>query len=153
MKKFTKFIFLVYLILVGCNDQPQLNKIKSDLQNEYVTIDIHTPSGWILIIKQDGSGQVGFGSHAIDFAVFENNTFKFSDVIQKLESKLEPQGSISTQIAVSLWKKGETSINAKYISDKELVRKFFQKALSAITNNQKRIEEIYKDKKPVSVEL
>ena len=149
MKIILKFIILGSLILVCCNDQSQLNKIK----NEFVTVDIHTPSGWSLTIKQDGSGQVGFGSHAVDFAGFEKNTFNFSDVIQKLESKLEPHGSISTQIAVSLWKKGETSINAKYISDKELVRKFFQKALSAITNNQKRIEEIYKDKKPVSVEL
>ena len=153
MKKILKFIFLGYLILVGCNDQPQLNKIKNDLQNEFVNIDISTPSGWSLIIKQDGSGQVGFGSHATDFAVFEKNTFNFSDVIQKLESKLEPQGSISTKIAVSLWKKGETSILAQYISDKTLVRKFFEKALSTITYNKERLEKIYKEKKPVSVEL
>jgi hypothetical protein len=146
MKTITIFIILVCLILVGCSDRPQLNKIK----NEFVTIDIHTPSGWILTIKQDGSGQVGFGSHAVDFAGFEKNTFDFSDVIQKLESKLEPQGSISTEIGVSLWKKGETSINAKYISDKTLVSKFFQNALSAITYNKERIEEIYEEKKPIS---
>jgi len=146
MKNITKFIILGCLTLVGCNDQSQLNKIKS----EFVNIDISTPSGWRLTIKQDGSGQVGFGSHAVDFAGFERNTFDFSDVIQKLESKLEPQGSISTEIAVSLWKKGETSINAKYISDKTLVSKFFQKALSAITYNKERIEKIYKEKKPVS---
>ena len=146
MKNITNFIFLVCLILAGCNSQPQLNKG----QNELVTIDIHTPSGWSLTIKQDGSGQVGFGSHAVDFAAFEKNTFDFPDVIQKLEAKLEPQGSISTDIAVSLWRKGEKSINAKYTSDKSLVSKFFQKALSAITYNKKRIEEIYKEKKPVS---
>ncbi len=146
MKNIAKLIFLVCLILVGCNDQPELKKIKS----EFVKIDIFTPSGWSLTIKQDGSGQVGFGSHAVDFAGFEKNTFNFSDVIQKLESKLEPQGSISTQIAVSLWKKGETSVNAKYIFDKSLVSKFFEKALSAITYNKERIEEIYKEKKPVS---
>ena len=146
MKKILIFIILGCLILIGCNDQPQLNKE----QSEYVTIDIFTPSGWSLTIKQDGSGQVGFGSHAVDFAGFEKNTFDFSDVIQKLEPKLEPQGSISTQIAVSLWKEGETSINAKYISDKILVSKLFQKALSAITYNKERIEEIYKEKKPVS---
>ena len=81
---------------------------------------------------------------------FEKNTFDFFDVIQKLESKLEPQGSISTKIAVSLWKKGDTSINAKYTSGKTLVRKLFQKALSAITYNRERIEKIYKEKKPVS---
>jgi len=144
MKKTVKFIFLGCLILVGCNDQSQLNKVKS----EFVTVDIFTPSGWSLTIKQDGSGQVGFGSHATDFAGFEKNTFNFSDVIQKLESKLEPQGSISTKIAVSLWKKGDTSINAKYISDKTLVSKLFEKALSAITYNKERIEEIYKEKKP-----
>jgi len=146
MKKITKFIFIGCLIVVGCNEQPNLNKVKS----EFVTIDIHTPSGWSLTIKQDGSGQVGFGSHAVDFAGFEKNTFDFSDVIQKLEPKLEPQGSISTEIGVSLWKKGETSINAKYISDKSLVSKFFEKALSAITYNKERIEKIYKEKKPVS---
>ena len=146
MKKIANFIFLGCLILAGCNDQPQLNKE----QNEYVTIDISTPSGWSLTIKQDGSGQVGFGSHTVDFAGFEKNTFDFSDVIQKLETKLEPQDSISTDIAVSLWKEGETSINAKYISDKTLVSKLFEKALSAITYNKERIEEIYKEKKPVS---
>jgi hypothetical protein len=73
MKKIAKFIILGCLILVGCNEQTQLNKIKS----EFVTIDIHTPSGWSLTIKQDGSGQVGFGSHAVDFAGFEKNTFVF----------------------------------------------------------------------------
>ena len=147
MKKILIFIILGYLILAGCNEQPQLNKVKS----EFVTIDISTPSGWSLTIKQDGSGQVGFGSHAVDFAGFEKNTFDFSDVIQKLEQKLEPQGSISTEIAVSLWKEGDTSINAKYISDKFLVSKFFEKALSAITYNKERIGKIYKEKKPVSV--
>jgi hypothetical protein len=146
MKKIVKFLFLGCLILAGCNEQPQLNKTKS----EFVGVDIFTPSGWSLTIKQNGSGQVGFGSHAVDFAGFEKNTFDFSDVIQKLEPKLEPQGSLSTEIGVSLWKKGETSINAKYISDKTLVSKFFQKALSAITYNKERIEKIYKEKKPVS---
>jgi len=141
-----KFIFLGCLILAGCNNQPQLNKIKS----EFVSVDILTPSGWSLTIKQDGSGQVGFGSHAVDFAGFEKNTFDFSDVIQKLETKLEPKGTISTKIAVSLWKEGETSVNAKYISDKSLVNKFFQKALSAITYNKERIEKTYKKIKPVS---
>jgi len=150
MNKIVKFIFFGCLILVGCNEQTQLNKIKSDLQSKFVNIDISTPSGWSLTIKQDGSGQVGFGSHAIDFAIFEKNTFNFSDVIQKLESKLEPQGSISTKIVVSLWKKDETSINAQYISDKTMVSNFFQKALSAITYNKERIEKIYKEKMPVS---
>ena len=146
MIKIVKSIILVCLILVGCRDQPQLDKTKS----EYVNIDITTPSGWSLTIIQDGSGQVGFGAHAIDFAGFEKNTFNFSDVIQKLESKLEPKGSASTHIAVSLWKKGETSVNAQYISDKTLVGKFFQKAISAITYNRERIEKIYKEKKPLS---
>ena len=146
MKTISIFIILECLILVSCNEQTKVNKVKS----EFVTIDIHTPSGWSLTIKQDGSGQVGFGSHAVDFAGFEKNTFNFPDVIQKLEPKLEPQGSISTEIGVSLWKKGETSINAKYISDKSLVSKFFQKALSALTYNKERIEKIYKEKTPVS---
>ena len=52
MKKIAIFIILGCLILAGCNDQPQLNKE----QIEYVTIDISTPSGWSLTIKQDGSG-------------------------------------------------------------------------------------------------
>ncbi|MBT8386501.1 MAG: hypothetical protein KJO12_03745 [Ignavibacteria bacterium] len=146
MKKITKFIILVCLISVGCSDQTKLNNIKK----EFINIDISTPSGWSLTIKQDGSGQVGFGSHAVDFAGFEKNTFNFSDVIQKLETKLESQGSISTEIDVSLWKKDETSINAKYISDKSLVNNLFQKALSALTYNKERIEKIYNEKKPVS---
>jgi hypothetical protein len=146
MKTIIKFIILACLILVSCSDSSQLNKEKS----EFVKIDIFTPSGWSLTIKKDGSGQVGFGSHAVDFAGFEKNTFDFSDVIQKLETKLEPQGSISIEIGVSLWQNGDTSVNAKYISDKALVSKFFEKALSAITYNKERIEEIYKEKKPVS---
>ena len=64
MKIIVKFIFLACLTVVGCSDQAQLNKSK----NEFVKIDIFTPSGWSLTIKQDGSGQVGFGSHAVDFA-------------------------------------------------------------------------------------
>jgi len=145
MKTISTIIILGCLNLAGCNNQQQLNKV----QNDYVAIDIHTPSGWSLTIKQDGSGQVGVGSHAVDFASFEKNTFDFSDVIQKLESKLEPQGSISTKIAVSLWKKGETSVNAKYIPDKSLVSSLFEKALSAIIYNKERIEKIYKEIQPV----
>lgn len=152
MKKNVSFIILGCLILIGCNEQPQLNKTKSDLKTEYVTIDFFTPSGWSLTIKQDGSGQVGFGSLATDFSDFEKNTFNFSDVIQKLESKLKPQGSISTNIAVNLWEMDESSINVQYTSDKTLVNNYFQKALSAITYNKERIEEIYKEKKPVSFE-
>ena len=125
MKNIANFIFLGCFILIGCKEQTQLNKIKSDLQSEYVTIDFFTPSGWSLTIKQDGSGQVGFGSHATDFSDFEKTTFNFSDVIQKLEQKLESEGSISTKIAVNLWEMDETSINVQYISDKSLVNKFF----------------------------
>jgi hypothetical protein len=150
MKIIVRSIILVCLILGGCNDQHQSNKSESDLQSNYANIDITTPSGWSLTIKQDGSGQVGFGSHAVDYAGFEKNTFHFPDIIQKLGSKLESEGSISSKIAVSLWKEGDTSVNAKYISDKELVSKYFQKALSAITFNKERIEKIYKEKQPVT---
>jgi hypothetical protein len=150
MKNITNLIILGCIILIGCKEEAQLNKIESDLKTEYVTIDFFTPSGWSLTIKQDGSGQVGFGSLATDFSDFEKNTFNFSDVIQKLESKLEPGGSISTSIAVNLWEMDESSINVQYTSDKTLVNNYFQKALSAITYNKERIEEIYKEKKPVS---
>ena len=152
MKNITNFILFGFLILIGCNEQTQSDKIESDLKSKYVTIDIYTPSGWSLTIKQDGSGVVGYGSHSTDFATFEKNTFNFSDVIHKLEPKLEPEGLISTKIAVNLWEKDEISLDVQYISDKTLVNKFFQKALSAITVNKERIEEIYKDKKPVSIE-
>ena len=152
MNKIIKFTILGCLILIGCKEESQLNKIESDLKTEYVTVDFFTPSGWSLTIKQDGSGQVGFGSLATDFSDFEKTTFNFSDVIQKLESKLEPEGSISTSIAVNLWEMDESSINVQYTSDKTLVNNYFQKALSAITYNKERIEEIYKEKKPVSFE-
>ena len=152
MNKIVILIILACLILIGCKEETQLNKIESDLKSEYVTIDFYTPSGWSLTINHDGSGRVGYGSHLVDFADFEKNTFIFSDVMQKLESKLEPQGSIATEIAVNLWERDEVSINVQYTSDKSLVDKFFEKALSAITNNKERIEEIYKDKKPVSFE-
>jgi len=129
MKIIVIFIFLGCLIIFGCKEQTQSNKTESDIQGQYVAIDMYTPSGWVLIIKRDGSGQVGFGSHLTDFAVFEKNTFNFSDVLQKLESKLELQGSIATEIAVNLWERDEASINVQYTSDKTLVDKFFQKAL------------------------
>ncbi|RKY92076.1 MAG: hypothetical protein DRQ13_10770 [Ignavibacteriae bacterium] len=77
MKNIAILITFGCLILVGCNDQPQLNKMKSDLQSEYVTIDMYTPSGWSLTINHDGSGQVGFGSHATDFAGFEKTLLFF----------------------------------------------------------------------------
>jgi hypothetical protein len=153
MKNIVNFIILGCLILIGCNEQTQSNKIENDLKSEYAAIDFFTPSGWSLVIKQDGSGQVGFGSHATDFAEFEKNTFNFSDVMKKLVSKLESEGSISTKIAVNLWEIDETSINVQYTSDKTLINQFFQKALSAITNNKERLEEIYKDKKPVSFDF
>ena len=152
MKKNVNFIILGCLILIGCKEEAQLSKNESDLKSEYVTVDFFTPSGWSLTIKQDGSGQVGFGSLATDFSDFEKKTFNFSDVMNKIGSKLKPQGSISTNIAVNLWEMDESSINVQYTSDKTLVNNYFQKALSAITYNKERIEEIYKEKKPVSFE-
>ena len=152
MKITVIFIILASLILIGCKEETQLEKTKSDLQGEYVTVDFYTPTGWSLTINQDGSGQVGFGSHATDFADYEKNTFIFPDIMKKLESKLNPDGSISTNIAVNLWEKDDFSIIVQYTSDKSLVNTFFEKALSAITNNKDRMEEIYRDKKPVSLE-
>jgi len=152
MKYITNFLLLGCLILIGCKEQTQSNKVESDLNSEYVTIDIYTPSGWSLTIKQDGSGEVGFGSDSTDFGNFEQNTFNFSDVMQKLESELETEGTISEQIAVNLWNEDETSLNVYYTSDKTIINKFFEKALSAITVNKERIEKIYNEKKPVSVE-
>jgi hypothetical protein len=152
MNNIVSFIILACLIIIGCKEETQSNKKESDLQSKYVTVDFYTPSGWSLTIKHDGSGRVGFGSNANDFADFKRNTFNFSDVMQKLESKLDPEGSISTNIAVNLWEKDEISIIVQYTSDKLLVNKLFENALSDITINKDRIEEIYKDKKPVSIE-
>jgi hypothetical protein len=152
MNNIVSFIILACLIIIGCKEETQSNKKESDLQSKYVTVDFYTPSGWSLTIKHDGSGRVGFGSNANDFADFKRNTFNFSDVMQKLESKLDPEGSISTNIAVNLWEKDEISIIVQYTSDKLLVNKLFENALSDINNNKDRIEEIYKDKKPVSIE-
>ena len=53
MKNITNFILFGFLILIGCNEQTQSDKIESDLKSKYVTIDIYTPSGWSLTIKQD----------------------------------------------------------------------------------------------------
>ena len=152
MKTVVKLLIPGCLILFGCKEQTQSNKVESDLNSEYVTIDIYTPSGWSLTIKHDGSGEVGFGSDTTDFATFEQNTFIFSDVMEKLKSKLEPEGSISEQIAVNLWDEDETSLNVFYTSDRNIINKFFEKALSAITVNKERIEKIYNEKKPLSIE-
>ena len=81
------------------------------------------------------------------------NTFNFTDVFQKLESKLEPHDSISIKIALGLWKEGESSIKFQYISDKILISNLFEKAFFSIINNQERIETIHEEKKPVSFKL
>jgi hypothetical protein len=104
-----------------------------------------TTGGWILDIRPDGSGTVGYGSSAGDFAKDPAGTFDFAEAYKKMVLVVQPTGSTPPFYAVCFHKEGETSASAVYTKDGAMVLALFEKALAARdTKAADRLDEIRK---------
>ena len=94
---------------------------------------LHTPSGWMLDIHDDGSGRLGFGASLGDNV--PAGTFKPDDVRKALDGvKLDPKGGEGTHFV--LWyeeqRKGPTDgPPARYTTDEKVIVPLFEAAAAA----------------------
>ncbi len=115
-------------------------------------ITVHTATGWLLTIETDGSGSVGYGSSAQDFALFPQETFRFAEVRDTLLPQSLPAGSIRKGFAVAFARAGETSTTARYVSDSKMIKALFEKAVASAHKTGTRVEELYAARPPVQDE-
>ena len=112
-------------------------------------ITIHSATGWLLTIEANGSGSVGYGSSAQDFAPFPQGTFDFALVCDTLLRQSVPTGTIRRDFGVAFVRAGETSTTARYVSDSKMMKALFEKAVTSADKTGTRVEELYAAKPPV----
>jgi len=141
------------LVLVCCGGEPSSTSVPaapaSDHKNTIRQITVRSATGWLLTIETDGSGSVGFGSSAQDFAPFPQGTFDFAAIRDSLLPQSLPSGSIRKDFAVAFARAGETSTTARYISDFKTMKTLFEKAVASADKTGSRVDELYAAKPPV----
>lgn len=124
---------------------------------EITSVHVGTPSGWFLEILPDGSAQVGFGSHTVDFAIVPSGTFDFRRTCEKLEDVHIAEGNMRSHFTVSFRHPGGMSSVSRYFSDSGLASALFAKAVEALDSPETdahaqlsdRVRELYRTKPPV----
>jgi hypothetical protein len=96
-----------------------------------VDISVSAPSGWLVGLRPDGSGGVGYGANGANYATFGPNTLDFTATIDAVRDLCVPERKVFTDFAVSFKSHGDTAISVVYFSDKDLARGIFEQALSA----------------------
>ena len=97
-------------------------------------VHIFTPTGWWLIIKNDGAGRIGYGSTFGDDAPFPSGTFDWPHVRDALVSNLRTTGSISSDFGVTWEHTPPEDVSfSQYTANKPLMRELFEKAKSHIS--------------------
>ena len=149
------FVLCCALALAGCRGGPSStgNPRTSEpgSKDAIRQITVHTATGWLLTIKADGSGSVGYGSSAQDFAPFPQGTFRFAEVRDRLLPQSRPAGSIREGFAVTFAREGEISSTARYVSDSKMVEALFEKAVASAQKTGTRVEELYAAHPPVAL--
>ena len=95
---------------------------------------LHTPSGWILDVHDDGSGSLGFGASLGD--PFPAGTFKSAAVRKALDdAKLDPKGGGGSHYV--FWYEEERKAPddgppARYTQDEQVIVPLFEKAAETV---------------------
>jgi hypothetical protein len=142
------------LALASCGGEPSSTTPPaapaSDPTNTIRQITIRTATGWLLTIETDGSGNIGYGSSAQDFAPFPPRTFDFAGVRDSLLPQSLPSGSIRRDFAVAFARAGETSTTARYVADFKTMKILFEKAVASADKTGTRVDELYAAMPPVT---
>ena len=143
-------LLLLLIVLVGCTPSYHQEQTNAIAESKVIKISVLAPSGWLLIIERDGSGQMGYGSQGTDFTKFPSGTFEFSDIISTLTKLCVSEGSISKDYAVAFRQEGQTSVTSKYFNDDGLAQALYDKAFQTSMKAGTRIEELYKTKPTIT---
>lgn len=107
---------------------------EAKLKNLYT---LHTPRGWLLSIRNDGSGELVFGAGGPDTWVAPAGTFKPEEVRKALDGlEFDPKGSGGSHFVVGYEeeRKGPTDgPMARYTRDEKVIVSLFEKARDACT--------------------
>lgn len=141
-------ILLASFLVSGCDGK------------DLVAVKLRHSGGWEIRINSDGGGSYGLGTIPAR-VVFEKGTFVFADVIAdvKKASSRTPKSSEGPYMAVSYWKKGQSSAEEHSIAvDKVLFEKLFKlaKANAIVPKNElakseyEKVEAFWKKHPPIT---
>jgi hypothetical protein len=101
--------------------------------------------GWSLSISPDGSGVIGYGSSASDFASVPAGTFDFGRIYQSLATVARPNvGDMRESFTVVFRQRGATTSDALYTDKADLVLDLFETAKhKCVPPGKARIEELW----------
>lgn len=100
--------------------------------------------GWFLSIEADGSGSIGYGSNAFDFASVPVGTFDFEKVYSSLAQSVRASGNIRESLTVAFHQRHVTTTLALSTDDAGLVLGLFNTAKqNAAGLNKARIDELW----------
>ncbi len=104
---------------------------EAKLKNLYT---LHTPGGWLLDIRNDGSAELVFGAGGPDTWLAPAGTFKPEEVRKALDGlEFDPKGSGGSHFVV--WyeedRKAPDCPKARYTRDEKVTVSLFEKALEA----------------------
>ncbi|MBI4166484.1 MAG: hypothetical protein HY508_12195 [Acidobacteria bacterium] len=153
MNRQAVFVLCSILAVSSCGGGPSSNRAPaapaSNYKNTIRQITIHTPAGWLLTIEADGSGNVGYGSSAHDFAPFPVGTFDFAPLRDELLRQSGPAGSMRSGFAVAFARAGEISTTARYVSDFGMMKTLFERAVASADKPGTRVAQLYATIPPV----
>lgn len=125
-----RFVCVVAFVLpVFAADPPTPAPKKSTVKTLF---GLHTPTGWMLDIGDDGSAYLVFGAGGgLDSLPIPAGTFKPDEVRKALDGlNYDPKGSIGTHFAVHYEeeRKGRDGPKARYTTDETVIVPLFEKA-------------------------
>jgi len=147
------------LILSGCDRSTPEEKApdppSGQTSPDVVSIHIGTPSGWLLEIRPDGSGQVILGSPSRDFAPVPAHTFDFPTLREKLGEICVSKGNRRAHFMARL-QGPDFFVQTQYFTDSDLADSLVGKALDAldaagehaVAQTHARLKEFYRSEPP-----
>ncbi|HEX7026207.1 MAG TPA: hypothetical protein VF268_03130 [Gammaproteobacteria bacterium] len=104
---------------------------------------------WSLSILPDGSGALGYGSSAFDFASIPGETFDFGQVYGALAAVVSPDGNIREWFSVAFYETDKAETYSQYTREAELVLGLFKTAKDKCRPLDKtRMDELWEQRPP-----
>ena len=111
---------------------------------ELVGLKMAAPSHWMLEVRPDGSGCVGFGQIHNECADFPGGTFDFARLCGRIVPLATPTGSMSKDFVLTVIRQDYTQSTSTYVSDSKFAKNLFDRAMAAADMTGTHLEELSK---------
>jgi hypothetical protein len=139
------FAAALFCVTVACPAQGG----GKDKQPRVEEFSIHTPNGWLLSCRPDGSGSLGYGSSAGDFVPFKAGTIDFAAALKQLRGIADKKGALGTHFAVAFREKGAATAVSVYTKDAKAVLGLFERARKGAARQlSERFDQLWRDRPP-----